>query len=238
MKKLHPTQLGILNRLLFAPNLRYSELKIDPKLENNTFQFHLDKMLKDGYVQKDSQGQYVITTKGKKTATYIDTESNTLVQNRRISARLFCLRDVAHGSPDVLIYTRKKHPFYDHQGFPSGKITYGEVFNKAALRELLEETGLTGKPVLFNISHQLVKNRGTKELLDDKLFFDFFIKNPTGQLKGNQEGEFTWIKFNELDSFIKKPFESLDIYHKLLEQILNFSGVVTFEEIEHLTEGF
>lgn len=76
---MHETQLGILNKLLFAKTLHYKDLKYDKAIENNTFQFHLNKVIEMGYVQK-VEGVYSLTTDGKKFATHLDTDKNTIVE--------------------------------------------------------------------------------------------------------------------------------------------------------------
>lgn len=45
MKQLHEIQLQILKKLLFAKELRYTDLKPDVELENNQLDFHLDKLI-------------------------------------------------------------------------------------------------------------------------------------------------------------------------------------------------
>lgn len=237
MSELHPTQIGILNKLLFATQLRHSELKFDPTIENNTFKFHLDKVIKDGYVQKNEKGYYSLTVEGKKLATHIDTDKNTIVGRRKVSVHLYCLKENA-GSYFTLFYTRLKHPFYGKQGFPAGKVQEGEKFQDAAKRELKEETNLTGNPVLFHISHYLVKDKTTNNLLDDKIFLDFFIKNPEGDLMGSNEGDYKWIPTNDLRKYILNPFDTVEVYETAFARIEKYDGSVGFEELEQLTSDF
>ncbi len=234
---MHSTQVGILNKLLFSLELRYTDLKIDSNIENNTFKFHLDKVIKEGYVKKNKNGLYELTMKGKKLATHIDTDTNSLVKLRKISVHLYCERELK-GKREVLIYTRLKQPFYGKQGFPAGKVKFGEKFEDAAKREFLEETGLIGNPVLFNITHYLVKEKSTQELLDDKLFLDFWIKEPTGKLIGNREGNFEWIEFDKITTYLTNPFDTVDVYIKAFDLIDNHSENIHFDELEHVTSDF
>ena len=234
---MHEIQLGILNKLLFAKELRYSDLKVDPSIENNTFQFHLNKVIHAGYVLKNRNNLYELTLEGKKFATHIDTDKNQLVQRRKLSVRLFCDR-MANNQREVLVYTRLKHPFYGKQGFPAGKVQVGETFTDAAVRELFEETGLKGKARLFNITHYLVKDATSSMLLDDKLFLDFHIPNPTGQLTGNNEGKFEWIALDSLPKWLENPFDSAEAYLQAFEIIDRRLDTVVFNEMEHLTDDF
>ena len=52
MRQLHEIQLQILKKLLFASGLRYAQIKPDPQMENNQFDFHLDQLIDGGYVEK------------------------------------------------------------------------------------------------------------------------------------------------------------------------------------------
>lgn len=232
----HETQIGILNKLLFAEKLRYKDLKFDENVENNTFQFHLNKVIEIGFIEKIGS-YYSLTKEGKKFANHIVTEKNQLIKPRKISVHLYCIRG-EEDAQECLIYTRKKHPFYGKQGFPAGKVDQGEIFSNAASRELLEETNLSGNPILFNIFHILVKDAKSKELLDDKLFLDFFILNPTGKLKGSNEGEYTWVPVVSLKEHIKNPFDDVEIYLKAIYRIKNYKGTISFDEKEHFTEDF
>jgi hypothetical protein len=45
MKQLHPIQLKILKKLLFAPQLKYTELKPEEHIENNQLSFHLNTLI-------------------------------------------------------------------------------------------------------------------------------------------------------------------------------------------------
>lgn len=234
---MHKTQIGILNKLLFKIEANHKDLKFDPEVSNNTFQFHLDKVIADGLVVKKENGMYTLSKKGKIVANQVKSESNSLSERRKISVHLYCIREYDRNL-QTLIYTRTKHPFWGKQGFPAGKVNIGEFFVEAAKRELFQETGLIGEPVLFNVVHYLVKDRESKELLDDKLFYDFFIKEPSGDLVQSAEGHYEWINVKDISQKVTNPFNDLKTYKTAIERIMNFNGVVTFEEFNHFTSDF
>ena len=234
MENLHPTQMGILNRLLFGQELRYTDLKIDPDIENNTFQFHLNKVIDLGYVEKTQDG-YMLTEKGKVVANYIDIPKNEFSLNRKSSVRLYILRDTDLGR-EVLIKRRFKHPFYGQQGFPTGKILKGELFADAALRVAHNELNLEGNPKLIRVVHYLVKVKNSLELLDDKLFFDFYINNPSGELKFSPASFFEWILLKDFDKHMTQPMNKIEEYKSAFELIDKDDASIAFLEGDQVTE--
>lgn len=236
MKQLHTTQLAILKKLLFCPVLRYTEMKPDSKMDNNQFDFHLDALVTSGLVEKMDTG-YTLTAIGKEYANRMDTDEVKILQQAKLGARVGCVRTV-NGVQEFLVYTRKKQPFFNCQGFLAGKIRYGEKVLDAAARELEEETGLTGSPVLVEVEHMRVYDKETKELLEDKFFFFYKVENPTGTLTPNEEGEHYWISENNLAEQVTNPFNSLDEFFGEINLLKNFTGTVSFIEKEVYSSKF
>lgn len=236
---MHYIQIGILNKLLFSREARYSDLKVDQKISNNTFQFHLKKVISQGLVKKNDNGLYELTTKGKSMAAYLKTEENRFINLRKISARLFCTRE-RDGRSQILVYTRLKHPFFGGQGFPSGKIAVGENFSIGAICELKEETNLEGQPILFAITHYIVKDADDEHLLEDKLFMDFWFDDPSGDLKTNNEGKFEWVDLENVSEFIKNPFDSIEAVEDEINRLLKFKQTreIVFNEYTHVSPNF
>jgi len=203
-------------------------MKPDKEMENNTFQFHLDNLLKSGLVRKE-ENQYILTKDGKKFALRIKAENSHLVVQAKIGVSMGCIRKM-NGNTQVLVYTRLKHAYYGCQGFPAGKIEQGEAFLDAAKRELEEETGLTGNPELAGIIHYRIFNSDGTELLDDLLLFLCRFKDPTGELVSSHEGKYEWIDADELSIFITKLFQSKEWFMDEVKSIIDSKNQPKFIE--------
>lgn len=234
MKQLHTLQIKILQKLLFANGLRYSELKPSKELENNKFSFHLDQLVKEGYIQKDD-AKYFLTNNGKEFANRIGTETEFKLQ-AKISVIVVPVRK---NDSEVLLYTRLKHPFYDCQGYFSGKVYLGETVYEGALRELKEETNLSGEPFLFLILHDIVQDAKRKTLLEDKFFFCFIVREPKGELNFFEEGKFEWVKREDLRTYITKPFHTIERSLEFTNKAIKFKRKTPeFEERVSYTDKF
>jgi len=237
MKQLHSLQLRILKKLLFAQELRYTDLKPDPKMENNLLDFHLNRLIKEGYIQKGKR-HYSLTNQGKEYANRMDTKQILITNQSKVSVWI-CCQKTQETSQKYLIYTRLKQPFYGCQGFITGKVKFGEKVINAANRELKEEAGLEGNPQIITIKHYLVFDRKSKKLVEDKFMFLCLVKDPEGKLKARtKEGKLKWVDKKDLKSYVTNHFESFSSFREQLKQIKNFKGEVTFLEINYLSSKF
>lgn len=236
MDQLHQLQREIIKKLIFSPTLRYMELKPNELIENNQFDFHLDRLISYGFIQKGDQG-YFLTPIGKEFSSRFDTDQVKIIKQAKISAWMACMRDTKKGY-EFLIYTRLKQPFYGCQGFCGGKVNYGEKIFQTASRELKEETGLVGSPELVHIQHYLVRNIEATLLLEDKIMFLFRFINPTGDLiSQNEEGKYEWIAEHDIDNFITKPFETISALHEQIH-ILKNQKHLSFNETDHFNDKY
>lgn len=232
MENLHAIQLKILLKLLYNPSLRYSQMKPSKSIGNNLFQFHLNHIIKKGFVEKIGS-KYQLTKEGKKFAIRIDSDTAKLEPQAKLGVAIGCVRK-SNGKEQVLIYTRLKHAYYGCQGFPAGKVKQGETILNAAERELEEETKLIGKAKIAGIFHYHVFNKSGKELLDDLILFLCRFDNPKSKLKGCNEGKYEWVDADKISEFIDKPFQSKKMFLKEVDVLLKNSVNPEFIEKSYL----
>lgn len=236
MKQLHNIQLQILKKLLFAQELRYTDLKPNPRMENNQFNFHLDQLIDKGFIHKGIK-LYSLTNAGKEYANRMDTDKDFIARQSKLSTWICCTR-IKNNHLQYLIHTRLKQPFYGCQGFMTGKVKYGEKVVNSARRELKEETGLEGNPEIVFIKHYLVFDKNSKGLVEDKFMFMCRVKNPKGRLKTGNEGTYEWVNEKNLKSYVANHFENYSAFQEQIKMIKNFKGNITLEEVNYLSKKF
>jgi len=132
---MHEIKKEILKKLTATRKARYSELK-RKSLEGNIFSYHLKALIKEGYIVQRDKG-YVLTPQGKHLVDRVSLGNfKDRVQPKIITVIILKRRG------KYLLYQKKKQPFFDHVGFPYGKIHLGERLGEAAARELTEKSGL------------------------------------------------------------------------------------------------
>lgn len=193
-KLLHPAHVAILRVLLFRPHARFAELQKSSELTSDHFTFYLKQLVDEAFIQKNADGAYALTFKGKEFANRFDTDARTVERQPKVAVCLMIRRDDGR----QLMQQRLKQPYYGYWGRPTGKIRWGETILEAAARELLEETGLAADLSFESIYHKLDHNQQTGALLEDKIFFVVGAKNPSGELITEFEGgRNTWMGEDE-----------------------------------------
>ncbi len=109
-----------------------------------------------------------------------------------------------------LLVKRGTPPKKDTWGSPSGFIEIGETPEEACLRELKEETGISGEIVkLIGVSR-----REDKEIYGDMLVVKYLVKPKGGKLTPGDE--VVGVKFFEIAEL---PSYYCDIYKQVIEEI-------------------
>lgn len=206
-QSIHQTQTDILRELLFQPQAGFTQMQKIAGLDSDHFKFHIQRLIELGYIEKVERGVYRLTTLGKEYANRLDTDKSKIERQPK-SAVIIVLQD---DQQRVLVQERLKHPYYGFWGYPGGKIQWGETITQAAERELLEETGLSATLEHKGVYHELVTEKESGNMLEDKIFHVFGGHNPTGSLLIEFEGgRNAWKYLDELAS-IEKKYASCDI---------------------------
>lgn len=141
-RDLHYIQKAIIASLAQTSPQRFSQLQL-PEVPNNTFSYHLKKLLQSGYIELGKTG-YVATRKALKTLQY-DTPDNKRADAPVLISALYITND----SGQVLLLRRNNRPFIGWYSVPSGLIHQGEHLEESAQRELLEKTTITATALHF-----------------------------------------------------------------------------------------
>lgn len=137
----HHIQKKLFNSLITSDGLRYSELK--PKeLEANLFMYHLKELIKLGLVEK-IEGKYRLSMYGKQVATRFSVREESI----RLMPSTISVVVLKALDGELLLYRRKRQPYIDAVGFPSGKIHVGDSLLNAANREMGEKCDYTPNEV-------------------------------------------------------------------------------------------
>ncbi|GEM_PF-1602398 len=142
----------------------------------------------------------------------------------------------------ILLLRRCKEPFKDQWSLPGGKIDYGEFWDRAAIREINEETGLSPERVDYlGMVCELVVPAPDAPPLYQHLVFVFKANSAGMPERQSSEGELRWFRLDELpalgsslvatDAMIiskmllarqKGPFNSTVLYDRRIYQCLEF----------------
>lgn len=191
----HEAQMKILRHLLLSPHAGFAELQKQTGLTSDHANFHIKKLVDEGYLTKNDDDKYVLTRIGKEYSNRMDTDDNVIEKQPKLSVALI----VENGEGKFLAQQRLKQPYYGFWGRPTGKIRWGETMAEAAERELMEETGLTADLTVAGFYHKMDYDQESGDLLEDKIFVLVYGTNPKGELITDDEGHHNeWLSDEEL----------------------------------------
>lgn len=144
MRDLHHIQKEIILSLAHHSPQRFSQLQ-PPEIPNNTFSYHLKKLVQDGFVTQ-VDGGYEATRKALKTLQYTDASDDKGKGNPVYITAVH----VTNNEGKVLLLRRSKPPFVGWYCVPAGLVHQGESLEQAALRELSEKSSIEANSLEFN----------------------------------------------------------------------------------------
>lgn len=135
----HHIQKQILFRLAFEESLTFSELKPDD-LDNKLFTYHLHKVVGAGFVEKNEDGHYRLTAKGRRVG------KGALQKDDRFIDRAYSLLIlvVRNQQGEWLLFKRASQPLLGYTGFMQAKPQNGIPVIVAAQQALKENANLEG----------------------------------------------------------------------------------------------
>ena len=116
-------------------------------------------------------------------------------RNPSLAVDSICLRN---GGEEVLLIRRGRSPWKGKLAFPGGFVDYGEDPEIAALRELLEETGVEGRnPQLYAVKGG--PDRDPRKHIVS-IFYMIHVDGESEPEAGDDAAEAEWVKMNGIVS--------------------------------------
>ncbi len=217
MHELHRLQTKVLRELSQHQTRRFSDMMSVTELTSDDFKFHLRKLIKLNLATKNDDGVYELTAKGKELANRFDYDNYTPIRQPKLTTVTFMRKqNPATGETEYLFQQRLRQPFFHYWGVIGEPVRWGETFEEAATRGLLEQTGLVLPLSFIGFYRQRDKLEGSQEILEDKLFAIFVADYDGSPLKDwpfahNQWASTGWLKAQS------KYFDSCSAMLKMIE---------------------
>lgn len=206
-------QNQILSKLKNASVLRYSEIAPD-RIPNDLFNYHLQFLVKKGFVIKSENGYSLSTTGVKHIADPIYT-TGSISSLFKINVITIASR-VVNGKIEILNQIRKSNPSFGKIGVMGGVVLKGELIEPAATRKFAQETGLHAKFKLIGCERRIMYKSG--ELFSDLLFPITYTDKVTGELQiDSQYGHNMWVS---IDDAIKNEGGNFDNIKSLTKVLI------------------
>lgn len=156
---MHYIQKRILDDLRTSDSMKYVELNAY-KVESGHFRYHLQQLVKDGYINSTSRGVYTLTNDGKSLVDKLS-RGTTIAKSTPKVITYILLED----NENVYLQKKDRDPYRNLLNMIGGKVHEAETTLEASKRELEEKLG-------YQITTHL-KHRGVFEILielNDELF--------------------------------------------------------------------
>lgn len=194
-RDMHHIQKEIISSLAHHAPQRFSDLQ-PPRIPNNTFSYHLKKLLQAGYVTL-VDGGYVATRKALQTLQYAN-----LLEKKTSTPVFISAVHVTNNKGQVLLLKHNNPPFIGWYGVPAGLVHQGERLEDAAIRELSEKASIKAREISFaGVLDFQYREPSTDDLFVHTIAFVYTYRIPGNgeQLEGfvSHYGTLIWSDLSE-----------------------------------------
>jgi 8-oxo-dGTP pyrophosphatase MutT (NUDIX family) len=214
-----PIQNNILSKLKNAKSLRYSELMPEAKIANDLFNYHLQFLVKKGYLIKQDDGYSLSEIGVKHMADPFPAPDNHGIASLFKINVITIVSRIREGKIEILNQLRTSNPSYGKIGVMGGVVHKGEMLEQAAIRKLHVETGLEAthfRMIGWERRIMYVKD----ELFSDVLFPIAYTDGVEGDLRNTEFGENMWLSIDEsLKHQEANSFDCIEAITTVLEAI-------------------
>lgn len=208
-------QNKIISRLKNAKTLRYSELWPE-KIPNDLFNYHLQFLVKKGFLEKSIKG-YALSESGIKLVADPHIQGDSITSLFKVNVITIVSRKT-NGKLEILNQIRKSNPSYGKIGIPGGVVLKGELIELAASRKLKQETGLDAKFRLVGCERRIIYKKA--EIFSDIMFPIAYTDSYSGELIENTDfGHNMWVSIDTAIKNESTDYDSLQSIVKLLKAI-------------------
>jgi predicted transcriptional regulator/ADP-ribose pyrophosphatase YjhB (NUDIX family) len=198
--ELHKAQASILKTLRHSQSARYTFLMQPTGLESDVFKFHLRKLVNSKLVQKNEEGCYCLTPRGKEFANNLSKQKPIVQKQPKLSVAIIAKRRGQNKS-EYLFQKRLRNPHFEFWGCLSGPVQWGEPIEQTAKYEFEKQTGLQATYQVKSFYRLSDYGQTSNELLEDKLFAVVEAQNVKGEIANSWHGGFNaWMTLKELQT--------------------------------------
>lgn len=211
-------QNHIMSKLKNAKSLRYSELFPEYRVQNDLFNYHLQFLVKKGFVLRSDDGYSLSEIGIKHVADPIVADSKIITSLYKMNVITIVSRMVGD-ELQILNQRRTSNPSYGKVGVMGGVVWKGEFNVDAAVRKLKVETGLDAADFkLVGMERRIMYVQD--EIFSDVLFPIAYSNNVTGTVVSKTEyGENIWVPIDEAIQNESDPFDSIEMISTVLKAI-------------------
>jgi len=214
-----PIQNHILSLLKNAKSLKYSHLQ-PKKIPNDLFNYHLQFLVKKGYVNKITQGYSLSPTGVKYVADYNPPTAESVSANLFKVNVLTIVSRKHEGKLQILNQLRTSNPSFGKVGVMGGVVRKEESIVAAAKRKLKVETGLDADFKLVGIERRIMYVNN--ELFSDVIFPIAYSDKHSGELLAETVyGHNRWVDIDQAIANEKADFDFISKLPDVLRAIKN-----------------